>query len=114
MIEGMRTSILSFDFSGGLVSEAQYQRGLIERIERAFPGCLVLKNDSGYLQGIPDLLVLWGKHWAMLEVKAHADAPYQPNQEYYLDWCAAMSSAAVIFPENEEEVLSGLQRAFAD
>ena len=96
------------------MAEAQYQRELIERIERLFPGCLVLKNDSGYLQGIPDLLVLWGRHWAMLEVKTHARAPYQPNQKYYLDWCAAMSFSAVIYPANEQEVLSGLQRAFAD
>lgn len=94
--------------------EAQYQAGLIKRIERLLPGCLVLKNDSDYKQGIPDLLVLWGKHWAMLEVKAGEDAPYQPNQEYYLNWLAAMGFTAVIFPENEEEVLRELQRAFSD
>ena len=96
------------------MTEARYQARLIKRIDRLFPGCMILKNDSGYLQGIPDLLVLWGKHWAMLEVKAHIDAPFQPNQEYYLNWLAAMGFAAVICPENEEDVLRGLQLAFTE
>ena len=94
--------------------ESQYQAGLIKRIERLLPGCLVLKNDSDYLQGIPDLTVLWGKNWAVLEVKASEGAPFQPNQKYYLDWLITMSFTAVIFPENEEEVLRELQRAFSD
>lgn len=96
------------------MSEARYQAGLIKRIEQLFQGCLILKNDSGYLQGIPDLLILWGKHWAMLEVKAREGAPFQPNQEYYLTWCDEMSFATVIHPDNEEDVLRGLQLAFTD
>jgi hypothetical protein len=48
----------------------------------------------------------------MLEVKASADAPEQPNQEYYVNSLDAMSFAAFIYPENEEEVLDDLQSAF--
>ena len=95
------------------MTEAQYQARLIKRIEGIFVGCLVLKNDSRQLQGIPDLLLLWGRHWAMLEVKISEDASFQPNQYYYLSWAGEMSFAAVIHPGNEEEVLRGLQRAFA-
>lgn len=96
------------------MTEARFQAGLIKRLELLFPGCLILKNDSGYLQGIPDLSIFFGKHWAMLEVKASATAPFEPNQEYYLGWCNEMSFATVICPENEEDVLDGLQRAFSD
>jgi hypothetical protein len=99
---------------GGLVTENRYQAGLIKRLNERFPGCLILKNDSSYLQGIPDLTILYGKRWAMLEVKASAGAPFQPNQEYYLAWAGGMGYAAVIFPENEGEVLSELQLALAN
>lgn len=92
--------------------ESTYQAGLITRITARFPGCLVLKNDTSYLQGIPDLTVFFGPMWAMLEVKASADAPVQPNQPYYVELCNGMSFSAFIFPENEREVLDALQLAF--
>ena len=75
-------------------------------------GCVILKNDSEYIQGIPDLLVLFRDRWAMLEVKASEDSPNQPNQEWYIARLNKMSFAAFIYPENEEEVLNDLQRAF--
>lgn len=92
--------------------ESTYQAKLIKKLERRFPGCLILKNDSSYKQGIPDLLVLWKRRWALLEVKASANAPQQPNQEYYIGLGRDLSFAAFIFPENEEEVLDELQRSF--
>lgn len=92
--------------------ESTYQSGLIDRLEARFPGCLVLKNDSSYLQGIPDLAIFWRNRWAMLEVKASRTAPQQPNQEWYVEHLNAMSFAAFIFPENEEEVLDALQLSF--
>lgn len=95
------------------MTESQYQTRLIKKLKRMFPGCMVLKNDAQYLQGILDLTVLYRLHWAMLEVKAGADAPFQPNQEYYLQQIGEMSFAAVIYPENEEDVLDALQEAFA-
>jgi hypothetical protein len=49
----------------------------------------------------------------MLEVKDSAKAKEQPNQDYYLKRFGDMSFAAKIFPENEEEVLTALQKAFS-
>ena len=77
-----------------------------------FPGCVILKNDSNYLQGFPDLLVLYGDKWAALETKNDANARHQPNQEYYVDLLNSMSYSAFIFPENESEVLCEIQRTF--
>lgn len=74
---------------------------------------MVLKNDTQYLQGVPDLLVLYGRTWAMLEVKASADSAAQPNQYYYVRKLDQMSFAAFIYPENEDEVFHDLQLAFA-
>jgi hypothetical protein len=95
------------------VTESAYQARLIRKLKRMFPGCVVLKNDSQYIQGILDLTLLWKRYWAMLEVKASRTASHQPNQEYYVEQLDNMSFAAFIYPENEEEVLSALQEAFA-
>lgn len=92
--------------------ERDYQKMLIEKLERMFPGCFILKNDPGYLQGVPDLLILHGDRWAMLEVKAKATSATQPNQPYYVDLLSRMSFAAFIYPSNEQEVLDALSRAF--
>ena len=92
--------------------ESAYQARLITKLKSRFPGCIVLKNDSSYQQGIPDLTMFYGPYWAALEVKAHVDADQQPNQEYYVDQMNEMSFAAFIYPENEKEVLNALELAF--
>ena len=72
---------------------------------------MIQKLDSGYQQGIPDLLILFDERWAMLEVKKSADEQPGPNQEYFIDMFDGMSFAAFIYPENEEEILDALQQA---
>lgn len=77
-----------------------------------FPGCIVMKNDPNYIQGIPDLIVLWNDRWAALEVKRSSKASHRPNQEYYVEMMDNMSFSRFIFPQNKEEVLDELQRSF--
>lgn len=91
--------------------ESEFQAKLIDKLECLFPGCLILKNDSGYCQGIPDLVVFYGDRWGMLEVKANANSRVQANQPYYVSMLNDMSFAAFIYPSNEQEVLSALQEA---
>lgn len=92
--------------------ESQFQSGLIKRINGLFPGCFILKNDSSYVQGVPDLIVLYESFWAMLEVKKSISARTQPNQDYWVEQLNQMSFAAYVYPENVEDVLYELQRAF--
>lgn len=73
---------------------------------------MVLKNDPTYLQGVPDLLVLYKDKWASLEVKKSAKAKHQPNQDYYVDKMNEMSHSAFIYPENKDEVMNDLRKAF--
>ncbi len=94
------------------MTENQYQAKLIKRLNVMFPGCVVMKTDSAYRQGMPDLIILWHNRWAALELKAHGKASRQPNQDYYIEGLDEMSFAAYIYPENEEEVLDALQQAF--
>ena len=90
--------------------ESGFQDRLIAELKEMFPGCMVFKMDQ--IQGIPDLLILYGKRWASLENKKSATAKRQPNQEYYVDLMNKMSFSRFICPENKEEVLSELQKVF--
>jgi hypothetical protein len=92
--------------------ESAYQAKVISKLRHKFPDCVVLKNDTDYRQGLPDLLVLFEDRWAALEVKAYEDAPEQPNQDYYVRMLDRMSYASFIYPENEEEVFHDLQQTF--
>ena len=92
--------------------ERDFQSSLIKELKMIFPGCMVMKLDSGYIQGIPDLLVLYNNKWATLECKKYKGAKKQPNQEYYVGLMNEMSFSRFIYPENKEEVLYELQQAF--
>lgn len=92
--------------------ENKFQAKLIRELKDMFEGCIVLKNDSSYIQGIPDLLILHGDKWASLEVKKSLSAPRQPNQEYYVDRMDRMGFSRFIAPENKDEVLDELYMYF--
>lgn len=95
-----------------MITENAYQRQLIRKIKRVFPGAMVLKNDPNYIQGIPDLVVMHGPRWAALEVKRSASSPARPNQEHYIDAMRDMSYARFIYPENEKEIFDELEQLF--
>lgn len=92
--------------------ENKFQASLIKKLRCMFPGCIVLKNDPNYLQGIPDLIILYQDKWAALECKRNNGASHQPNQDYYVGKMNDMSFSSFITPENEKEVLDALQRSF--
>ncbi len=92
--------------------ESSFQAQLIKDLKKMFPGCIVVKNDSSYIQGIPDLTIFYKDKWATLECKQNARAKKQPNQEYYVGRMNEMSFSKFICPENKEEVLYELQQTF--
>ena len=93
------------------MKENKFQSELRKDLESIFPRCIVLLNDASYIQGFPDLLILYEDHWAALECKRSSSASHRPNQDYYVDLLNEMSYAAFIFPENKQEVLDELQHA---
>jgi phenolic acid decarboxylase len=94
------------------MKESKFQSNLIKRLKNMFMGCIVMKTDPNYIQGIPDILILYKNKWASLECKKSSKASHQPNQSYFVDLMNKMSFSRFICPENEEEVLNELQRAF--
>lgn len=92
--------------------ENEFQASLIKEIKARFPGAMVLKNDANYIQGIPDLTVLYKDHWALLECKRSSKAARGANQEYYINALGEMSFASFISPETKEEVLNEMERSF--
>ncbi len=95
----------------GTKLERDFQAKTIKEIKQMLPGCLVMKNDSSYIQGIPDILILYEDKWGCLEFKRSANAKRQPNQDYYIEKMQDMSFARYICPENKEEILNELQQS---
>jgi len=94
--------------------ENYFQKKLIQRLKKDYPDAIIQKLDSGYTQGIPDLLILQGSKWAALEAKRSAGESHRPNQDWYVDKMNRMSFSRFVCPENMEEVLRELQAFFAD
>ena len=94
--------------------ERDFQASVIKELKARFPECIILKNDSSYKQGIPDLIVLWEDRWATLECKKSGRSARQPNQDYYVDLMNEMSFSSFLYPENRQEVLDDLERFFKE
>lgn len=92
--------------------ESKFQKDLMDEIKKEFPGCLVMKNDSAYIQGIPDWTILYKDKWAVLEAKREANANKQPNQDYYVEKLNDMSYSRFVYPENKDEVINELRKFF--
>lgn len=92
--------------------EGRFQSALKAEIEARIPGSFVIKNDARIVQGVPDLTILNGNKWAMLECKKSSDASVRPNQDYFVEKFDKMSFARFISPENKKEVLDELARLF--
>ena len=92
--------------------ESKFQKELIDEIKREYPGCIILKNDSDYIQGFPDWTILWEDKWAVLEAKRAKNSRKQPNQEHYVEKLDGMSFSRFVYPENKEEVLNELRKTF--
>lgn len=95
-----------------MTCESKFQSSLIAELKKRFKGCVILKLDANYIQGIPDLLILYKNKWAVLECKQWRKAARRPNQEYYVELLDSMSFSRFIFPGNKERVLDELQQAF--
>ena len=85
--------------------ESAFQKELIDEIKEMFPGCVVIKNDPNYIQGFPDLTILYSDKWAVLEVKKNEKSSHQPNQDYYVDKLDKMGFCSFLYPENKDSIL---------
>ena len=92
--------------------EKDFQKDLMDEIKRLYPGCVVLKNDAGYIQGFPDWTILYKDKWAVIEAKKDRNAKHQPNQDHYVDKLDNMSFSRFAYPENKDEVLRDLAQVF--
>ena len=89
--------------------EKDFQREMIRDLKERFPGALIYKNETR--QGFPDLTILYGNRWALLECKRSEDASHQPNQDYYVELANGMSYSSFVYPENKGDVLNALEQA---
>ena len=92
--------------------ESKFQSDLIKELKTRYEGCYVLKNDARYLQGVPDLTILFEDRWATLECKKSKSANVQPNQRRYVEDMNDHGFSSFIYPENRDEVLAKLDEYF--
>lgn len=92
--------------------ESKFQKELMDEIKKQYPGCICIKNDSGYIQGFPDWTIFYKDKWAVLEAKKEKNAAKQPNQPYYVETLNSMSFSRFVYPENKDEVLRDLHLHF--
>lgn len=88
--------------------ESKFQAELIRGIRDTLPEAIVMKLDSSYKQGVPDLLILHSNKWATLECKRSMKASHQPNQDWYVAKMDTMSFSRFICPENKEMIMKEL------
>jgi hypothetical protein len=81
------------------VAESAFQARVIRKLKRMFPGCEILKNDSGYRQGILDITILWCDFLGDAGIQGPEKAKHQPNQDYFVKKFNEMGFAAFIWPE---------------
>ena len=66
--------------------ERIFKKKLITKIEqKIFPGSIVLRLDTSFIQGIPDHIILHEDMWAAFDAKKSKFAQVQPNQPYYIN-----------------------------
>lgn len=111
-MEGNTSRTYPFIFKEDIMLENQFQAKVKKALHQLLPGCIVLKNDEQDIQGIPDLTILYGNMWCMLECKRSDREPYRPNQQFYLERTNEMSFSRTIYPENMKEVLYEIQQTF--
>lgn len=92
--------------------ESKFQKELMDKIRSRYPGCVILKNDSSYIQGFPDWTILYKDKWVVLEAKRSKNAAKQPNQDFYVDKLNNMAFSRFVYPENSEEVLEDISKYF--
>lgn len=94
--------------------EAVYRRRFKKKLAELYPGSFVFYLDPEINPpGVPDLLFLYKRFWATFETKRFRDASRRPNQDYYVKVMNAMSYSRFLYPQNEQEVLHGLEQALA-
>lgn len=97
---------------GKVKTENQYQAQLIKKLHKLYPEAIIIKNDSAYMQGIPDWTFFLGKVWLWFDVKRAANAEHQPNQDWYIQWADENGHLGMfVYPENEKEFLDAIQQA---
>lgn len=97
--------------------ESSYKDIFLDKVRALLPDtdykkCVIIKNDAGYLQGVPDYTVFYGSKWATLEIKRTKHAHKRPNQQYYVDIMRNMGYSSFVYPENEQQVLMELIEHF--
>ena len=95
------------------MKESTFQKIFLDKVRELVPGCIAMKNDAQYIQGIYDWTIQKGSKAAALEIKKSKDAPHRPNQDYYINKINEQGGfGRFVYPENEKQVLEDIVNFF--
>lgn len=92
------------------VLERKFKKKVIEELHDIYPGAVLIGLDPEEIQGIPDLLFLYGPFWGTFETKRNLFSPVRPNQAFWVDKMNRMSYSSFLFPENKNDVFQDLDK----
>ncbi len=93
--------------------ESKFKTKLRNRIEKEFPGSIVMHTNPSERRGAPDLVILYKDKWAALEGKQHGDSSHRPLQDYRVNEWDKLSFARFVNQENVEDVMTALRNHFS-
>jgi len=93
--------------------ESTFKRRFKLDIVARFPDVEIFEPNATHKRSSPDMVLLDVMGWAALEFKRSDDASQQPNQERRIKKLKRKGYAAIVSPENAEEVLDELETLFS-
>lgn len=93
--------------------ESKFKRQFKDDIRTRFPDVEIFEPNATHKRSSPDMVLLDVMGWAALEFKRSENAPQQPNQDKRIKRLRLKGYAAIVSPENAEEVLDDLETLFS-
>lgn len=88
--------------------ESKFKTRLRNRIEKEFPGAIVMHTNPVERRGAPDLVVLYKDKWVALEGKQESKSSHRPLQDYRVEEWNKLSFARFVEPSNEQDVIDDM------
>lgn len=90
--------------------EKDFQSKFLAKLRKLGCKCYKQQMNATTRAGTPDVIVLLGPVWIMLEFKKAKNSPKRPGQQKNIDWANEVSFGWFVYPENADEVYEQIKR----
>ena len=89
--------------------EKDFQAKFLTRLRKLGCKCYKQQMNATTRAGTPDVIVLVGPVWIMLEFKKSKNSPKRPGQQRNIDWAKENSFGWFVYPGVENEVYEAIK-----